>query len=600
MLIKQKRYPPISYLCLALLNVSLISVGERGVEVGVQYVEAHPALLIFDIALKANDIYEAYQPDELSGVSRRLIEKTLKAQSEAGFIPLSSLSAQDREVLGARGRLELGIDQLAKHLDAWGDQLLQGQGKLSTQLNELAKENREGHALTQQLLGHMTRAELNTGLRNLSDGLQLLKQNPDDLIARHTINDAKSALIKHVEFLKQEELVGRSSSVEHWAILRVSLASAYLGVGLGSQALRELTELMRLPIDAHGLTRLREKLPEQARQAKLAFFNEPSQRLKKRANGLTRAHVQLGAWLEALKGERQRLEKLKRQAVEVLKANASISSSWLKAFHDAQREAQKLEDEKALCALMLLSNQMSPSMMVDWVKIPGGSFDMGSNDFFGHEEDEEPVHRVQMGSFLMSKTEVTVGQYRKCVESGQCSEPNTGGACNWSKSGRDDHPVNCIDWGQARTFAKWVGTDVDLPTEAEWEYAARGGQSFIGAGSNDPNEVAWYNLNSGHSTHRVGTKKANGYGLHDMSGNVSEWTLDEYKDSYVDAPSDGSQMRGTIPVCKVTCDKGSALRVIRGGCWDCDIDDLRVTNRDTFFSAEREDEFGFRLRRTIP
>ena len=71
----------------------------------------------------------------------------------------------------------------------------------------------------------------------------------------------------------------------------------------------------------------------------------------------------------------------------------------------------------------------------------------------------------------MAKSEVTVAQYKVCVDEGVCSAPATGRYCNWGKSGREQHPVNCVDWNQARTFSKWAGGD--LPTEAQWEFAAR-------------------------------------------------------------------------------------------------------------------------------
>jgi formylglycine-generating enzyme required for sulfatase activity len=237
---------------------------------------------------------------------------------------------------------------------------------------------------------------------------------------------------------------------------------------------------------------------------------------------------------------------------------------------------------------------------IAWVRIPAGSFEMGSND---GDSDERPVHRVRVGSFLMSKTEVTVGQYRKCVEAGRCSEPNQ---CHWSSStwtdhpsNKEDHPINCVDWGQARTFAKWVGADVDLPSEAEWEYAARGGQSYTYAGSNDVYEVGWYSSNSGDSTHSVGKKKANGFGLYDMSGNVYEWTLDEWHDSYLGAPSDGRAW-GDVPTCRQRCGTGSAGRVLRGGGWFNGAGNLRVADRLYNSPVYRGLYLGFRLRRTIP
>ena len=219
------------------------------------------------------------------------------------------------------------------------------------------------------------------------------------------------------------------------------------------------------------------------------------------------------------------------------------------------------------------------------------------------DSDEEPVHSVTVRAFEITATEVTVAQYRACVDAGRCSRPNTGSdMCTWSDSpgGEESHPINCVDWGQARTFAKWVGPDVDLPTEAEWEYAARGGEGFVYAGSNTAGAVAWYINNSGGSTQPVGTKESNGYGLYDMSGNVWEWVLDEYHSDYIGAPVLSDEAWGSVPECSQVCDTGSARRVDRGGSWGLDADSLRVANR-TYGSPDfRFSYIGFRLRRTIP
>ena len=151
----------------------------------------------------------------------------------------------------------------------------------------------------------------------------------------------------------------------------------------------------------------------------------------------------------------------------------------------------------------------------NFVRIEGGSFMMGSDDEEAYDS-EQPVHQVQVSTFWMAESEVTVAQYQRCVDAGVCTEPSIGSEyCTWGKSGYENHPVNCVDWGQARTFSRWVGGD--LPTEAQWEYAARGGQSFRYAGSDNPDEVAWYDANA-ESTREVKTKRPNGYGLY-PSGN---------------------------------------------------------------------------------
>jgi len=238
------------------------------------------------------------------------------------------------------------------------------------------------------------------------------------------------------------------------------------------------------------------------------------------------------------------------------------------------------------------------SAELEFVNIPGGAFEMGSTA----SSDEQPIHTVTIPRFEITRTEVTVAQYRACVDAGVCSLPNTNySTCAWSNNTgtKENHPINCVDWGQARTFAKWIGSDVDLPTEAEWEYAARGGQDYLYSGSDTASEVGWYISNSGRSTHPVGTLSANGFGLYDMSGNVWEWTLDEYHSSYTGAPSDGS-VWGDLPTCNQVCDTGSAGRVFRGGSWGDDAAYLRVAFRGNYSPAYRAYFLGFRLRRTIP
>ncbi len=232
---------------------------------------------------------------------------------------------------------------------------------------------------------------------------------------------------------------------------------------------------------------------------------------------------------------------------------------------------------------------------IKWIKIPRGRFKMGSRE----DSSEQPIHTVRVKAFLMSETEVTVAQYRKCVEAGVCTEPSTGSSrCTWDKSGKDNHPINCVDWGQARTFAVWAGGD--LPTEAQWEYAAKGGQDYKYAGSNDAGEVAWYAGNSGESTHQVKTKKSNGYGLYDMSGNVWEWTLDEWHDSYKGAPSSAEDARGSVGKCNQRCDRGASRRVYRGGSCRSFARYLRVASRDFIGPDVRYGILGFRIRRTLP
>jgi formylglycine-generating enzyme len=265
-----------------------------------------------------------------------------------------------------------------------------------------------------------------------------------------------------------------------------------------------------------------------------------------------------------------------------LEAKAEAERKAKEAKAEAERKAKE-EERKAKC--------IADGRCVDFIKIPGGSFKMGSNDGMNREK---PVHRVHVKSFYMSKTEVTVGQYRACVQAGVCSTDGLNESdwgiskeCNWNKSGKDNHPINCVDWNQARAFAKWAGGD--LPSEAQWEYAARGGEGnrYKYAGSNDVDEVAWFTKNTNDSgTRPVGQKKKNGYGLFDLSGNVWEWTLDKWHDNYDGAPTDGTAWTSG----------GSSYRVLRGGGWyDGFASDLRVAFRSYDHPSIRSNGLGFRI-----
>jgi len=230
---------------------------------------------------------------------------------------------------------------------------------------------------------------------------------------------------------------------------------------------------------------------------------------------------------------------------------------------------------------------------IHFVEVEGGEFEMGATSY---EEDELPIRTVRVSAFELMDTEVTVAQYKACVEEGHCSEPSEGMDCNWGREDRLNHPMNCVDWGQARTFAKWLGSRYDLPTEAEWEYAARGGEGYLYAGSSDPELVACFGNDPG-STCPVKSKQMNGYELFDMSGNVLEWTLDEYHPSYSGAPEVADQPWGAVPECYQLCQPGVTNRVFRGGSWIYFADGQRVTKRFNDSPDARTYGLGFRLKR---
>jgi len=206
------------------------------------------------------------------------------------------------------------------------------------------------------------------------------------------------------------------------------------------------------------------------------------------------------------------------------------------------------------------------------VRIPAGRFQMGcSPDDKECEGDEKPVRTVTISKPLtLGKTEVTVAAYRRYAT-------KTGGQMP-SGQGPDDHPVVNVSWEDASKFCAWAGGR--LPTEAEWEYAAGGGRAASRYGP--PDEIAWYDANSGGKTHPVGLKKPNAYGLYDMLGNVWEWVADWYGPYAPQAVTDP------------TGPTQGENRVVRGGSWDYVSGGLRASGRFRDQPGDRYGDRGFR------
>jgi formylglycine-generating enzyme required for sulfatase activity len=182
------------------------------------------------------------------------------------------------------------------------------------------------------------------------------------------------------------------------------------------------------------------------------------------------------------------------------------------------------------------------------VHIPGGTFDMGSNE---GGDDEKPVHAVRLAPFSIDRTEVTVAAYAVCVGAGRCTTADHGrkDACNAGKSDRRDHPINCVDWSQAAAYCAYAGKR--LPTEEEWEYVARGPEGRIYPwGDAEPSSQLCWSRDAGQGTCAVGSHPsgASPFGVLDMAGDALEWTKSPYC-SY----SGG--------------DCAESFRVVRGGSW---------------------------------
>lgn len=233
------------------------------------------------------------------------------------------------------------------------------------------------------------------------------------------------------------------------------------------------------------------------------------------------------------------------------------------------------------------NDSTTPIEKEGYVFVPGGCFLMGSGD---GNRNEQPPHRACVDSFWIGKTEVSVTQYKACVLSGNCTTEGMTGNCNLGKRDRKDHPINCVDWEQAQMYCKWAMGR--LPTEAEWEYAARGkdGRTYPW-GDEAPNcDLANYRGCAGHTT-PVGSKPAGAspYGALDMAGNVWEWVADWY--AHYDASSSVENPQGP--------DTGSR-RVERGGGWHDNAGYVRAASRYSHSPGDRNSFLGFRCVRTAP
>jgi len=237
--------------------------------------------------------------------------------------------------------------------------------------------------------------------------------------------------------------------------------------------------------------------------------------------------------------------------------------------------------------------------------VQGGSFTMGCTAdpdvcYF----DEIPVHEVEVESFQLSIYEITCAQFSAFINEGGINPDGTLGDQLYidindddcpiryagrrfvPKPGMAEHPASEVSWQGAQAFCEWLGGT--LPTEAEWEYAAKGGEksrNYKYSGSNSLAEVAWFQDNATGKSHPVGQKKPNELGLYDMSGNVWEWCYDWYAfEYYQDGPSQNPRGPET-----------GDSRVIRGGAWNMDGWNCRISNRSSKEPQITYNYYGFRL-----
>jgi formylglycine-generating enzyme required for sulfatase activity len=233
----------------------------------------------------------------------------------------------------------------------------------------------------------------------------------------------------------------------------------------------------------------------------------------------------------------------------------------------------------------------SKFILPEMVYVEGGTFKMGSDQFY---EEEKPVHNVTVNSFSIGKYEVTVGEFKAfCDATGYDFNESCNDDSYIKKTAKHPIALDFPDHHEAAVlYCNWLsevtGKKYRLPTEAEWEYAARGGnksKNYLFAGSDDIDEVGWTEDNSGGAPKPVGLKKPNELGIYDMSGNLSEVCRDWQDDKYYSV-SPSANPKGPM--------KGE-WRVSRGGSYFNVSDDARVTSRKSHDRKGTSCDYGFRL-----
>ncbi|MBW2527104.1 MAG: formylglycine-generating enzyme family protein, partial [Deltaproteobacteria bacterium] len=218
------------------------------------------------------------------------------------------------------------------------------------------------------------------------------------------------------------------------------------------------------------------------------------------------------------------------------------------------------------------------------IDVASVTFWMGCNDDVDTQcdSDEAPYHQITLSAYSIDETEVTRGAYAQCVDAGYCATP----PCDYSPTGPlVDHPVTCVTWADAHRYCDFAGKR--LPTEAEWELAARGttGSKFPWGDTAPTCTLANMNTCS-NDTHPVGSHATgqSPLGALDMAGNVQEWVADFYRHEYYE----------TSPSTDPTGPPSGPLRVLRGGAWDSATFDVRASNRDAALVTHFGASTGFR------
>ena len=286
--------------------------------------------------------------------------------------------------------------------------------------------------------------------------------------------------------------------------------------------------------------------------------------------------------LESLLRIRQKLQQPGFNLTSSLSSQSAQNSSAKQS--ESAKDTSSQPSPQASQSSQVLTETLLGNIKLEMVKIPVGSFLMGSADNDASAYDsEKPQHRVDLQEFYLGKYPVTQEQYQAVRGNNPSHFHN-----------KPQNPVEKVSWNDVQEFCQKLnqqtGKKYRLPNEAEWEYACRAGTQthyYFGDNAEQLREYAWYRDNSGSTTHLVGQKKPNNWGLYDMHGTVWEWCEDRWYENYGDSPKDGGSWNENY--------SQSSAKVLRGGSWSGYARDCRSANRGWNYADFRGFGIGFRV-----
>lgn len=416
------------------------------------------------------------------------------------------------------------------------------------------KEDREFLLWQERLRGRVNEWQHNT-------------QDEGTLLRGALLMEAQRWLSQKADMLTEEEkaYIGQSAKAREWAVQAEQ-----------QRAEHELAQAKRLADEAakrEEAERARAAAAEQAQKA----AEEARQAEQARAQEAERAREAEARRAEAAERARRRQRQLSLALLLLFLAGWIVTWLWQKGY-DLDQAVLKIQS-------LVFIIRVSPQM----VEIPGGTFQQGDVEKLG-DGWRNPVNPVTIKPFKLGKYEVTFDEYdRFAIATGRRLPEDQ----DW---GRGRRPVINVSWDDAKAYAKWLsdqtGQRYRLPTESEWEYAARSGaKQEAWAGTSEEAQLGKYAVfgdNSGNRTSEIGKKETNSFGLYDLSGNVWEWVADCVHDTYDGAPRDGSAWLETNG-------GNCGQRVYRGGSWNYLPKSLRASVRNWSNADTRYNFVGFRL-----